>query len=62
MNKAILWNTVLTEILAAVVTIGLRQKTFVREEIRLVCICRMGVGGVIGNYKDRKKDIAAPTS
>lgn len=62
MNKAILWNAVLIEIFAAVITIGLRQRTFISKEIKLVCICRMGARGVIGNYKDRKKDIATPAS
>ena len=33
MNKAILWNVVLIKIFAAVVTIGLRQQTFVRKRL-----------------------------
>lgn len=55
MNETISWHAVLIEIFAAVVTIGLKQQTFVSKEIKLVCICRTGVRGVIGNYKERKK-------
>lgn len=62
MNTSILWNTVLIEMFAAVATIGLREQIFDSEEIKLVCICRMQVRGVIGNYKDRKKEITAPAS
>lgn len=53
MNKAILRNAVLIEIFAAVVTIGLRQETFISEEIKLVSICRMGVRGVIGKREKK---------
>lgn len=62
MNKSILWNTVLIEMFAAVATIGLREQIFDSEGIKLVCICRMQVRGVIGNYKEKKKDITAPAS
>lgn len=55
MNKAILWNAVLIEIFAAVVIIGLRQQTFVSEEIKLDCICRMEVREVIGNRGEEKR-------
>lgn len=62
MNTSILWNTVLIEMFAAVATIGLREQIFNSEEIKLVCICRMQVRGVIGNYKERKKEITTPAS
>lgn len=53
---------VLIEMFAAVATIGLTEQIFDREEIKLVCICRMQVRGVIGNYKERKKEITTPPS
>lgn len=62
MNKAILWSVVLIEIFAAVVIIGLRQQTFVSEEIKLDCICRMEVREVIGNSEERKKGITTPAA
>lgn len=60
MNKANLWNTVLTEIFAAVVTIGLRQNTFVRDQVSLY----LENGGGRRNWKlqRQKKDIASPAS